>query len=153
MPRRVWIELPPWKRQWKALDAAATLAREGNVDAAVSKTQQVLSENPNHRRARMLLRQLSRQQADVTGKELGLSKLKAAYQMPVTLSFVNASLLQVFESLKQASGLNYMIERDVKPDLRVTLSVTNKPVEDIIRLILATNQLERRVLDGDTQLI
>jgi general secretion pathway protein D len=46
-----------------------------------------------------------------------------------------------------------MIERDVKPDIRVTLAVTNKPIEDIIRLLLATNQLERRVLDGDTLLI
>lgn len=142
------------ERHWKALDAASASLREGKLDDAVAKTQQVLSENPNHRRARPMLRQLMRQQADATGKELGLyPKLKTAYRTPVTLSFVNASLLQVFESLKQASGLNYMIERDVKPDLRVTLSVANKPVEDIVRLILATNQLERRILDGDTLLI
>ena len=142
------------ERHWKALDAAAALAREGKVDSAVSKAQQVLSEAPNNRRAAMLVRQLLRQQADLSGKELGLyPKLKAAYRVPVSLSFTNASLLQVFEALKQASGLNYMIERDVKPDLRVTLSVTNKPVEDIVRLLLATNQLERRVLDDDTLLI
>ena len=142
------------ERHGKALDAAATAAKEGSLDGAISKTQQVLSENPNHRRAKAQLRQLLRQQADVTGKELGIyPKLKAAYRVPVTLSFTNATLLQVFEALKQASGLNYMIERDVKPDLRVTLSVTNKPVEDIVRLLLATNQLERRVLDGDTLLI
>jgi len=142
------------ERHGKMLDAAAATAKEGNLDSAIAKTQQVLSENPNQRRARPLLRQLMRQQADATGKELGIyPKLKAAYRVPVTLSFTNASLLQVFEALKQASGLNYMIERDVKPDLRVTLSVTNKPVEDIVRLLLATNQLERRVLDGDTLLI
>jgi general secretion pathway protein D len=142
------------ERHWKTLDAAVVEAKEGNLDGAIAKTQQVLSENPNQRRARPLLRQWLRQQADVTGKELGIyPKLKAAYRVPVTLSFTNASLLQVFEALKQASGLNYLIERDVKPDLRVTISVTNKPVEDIVRLLLATNQLERRVLDGDTLLI
>ena len=142
------------ERHGKMLDAATVAAKEGNLESAISKAQQVLSENPNQRRARPLLRQLMRQQADVTGKELGIyPKLRAAYRVPVTLSFTNASLLQVFEALKQASGLNYMIERDVKPDLRVTLSVTNKPVEDIVRLLLATNQLERRVLDGDTLLI
>ncbi len=142
------------ERHWKALDAAAELARSGSIDAAVSKTQQVVSENPNHRRAAFQLRQLMRQQADTTGKELGIyPKLKAAYRVPVSLSFTNASLLQVFEALKQASGLNYMIERDVRPDLRVTLSVANKPVADIVRLLLATNQLESRVLDDDTLLI
>ena len=150
------------ERHWKLLDAAAVLVKEtpkdgnkeANLASAIAKTQQVLSEDPNQRRAKALLRQLLRQQADVSGKELGLyPKLKAAYRVPVTLSFTNASLLQVFEALKQASGLNYMIERDVKPDLRVTLSVANKPVEDIVRLLLATNQLERRVLDDDTLLI
>ncbi|MEP7296804.1 MAG: secretin N-terminal domain-containing protein [Burkholderiales bacterium] len=142
------------ERHGRMLDAATASAKDGDLQSAISKTQQVLSENPNQRRARPMLRQFQRQQADVTGKELGIyPKLKAAYRVPVSLSFTNASLLQVFEALRQASGLNYMIERDVKPDLRVTLSVTNKPVEDIVRLLLATNQLERRVLDDDTLLI
>jgi len=96
----------------------------------------------------------SRQQAERTGKELGIyPKLKAAYRTPVSLSFSNASLQQVFEALKQASGLNYVFDRDVRTDARVTLSVTAKPVEDILRLLLATNQLDRRVLDDDTLLI
>ena len=142
------------RRHGAAIDQAAALAREGQLDAAINKVRQVLSDNSNHRRAGLALRQLMRQQADATGKELGLyPKLKAAYQVPVSLSFNGATLLQVFEALKQASGLNYMIERDVRPDLRVTLSVHNKPVEDIVRLLLATNQLERRVLDDDTLLI
>ena len=144
------------ERHWKMLEAAAAHAKTGvqGVALAVPKVQQVLSEDPTHRRAAQLLRQLLRQQADTSGKELGLyPKLRAAYRVPVSLSFNNASLIQVFEALKQASGLNYMIERDVRPDLRVTLAVNNKPVEDIVRLLLATNQLERRVLDDDTLLI
>src|ERR1700712_3390484 len=123
------------QRHWTMLDAATATGKEGDLEGAISKVRQVLSENPNQRRAKPLLQQLLRQQADTTGKELGIyPKLKAAYRVPVTLSFTNASLLQVFEALKQASGLNYLIERDVRPDLKVTLSVTNKPVEDIIRL-------------------
>ena len=142
------------ERHWKAIDAAAGLAKAGDLDGGISKTQQVVSESPNNRRAVAQLRQLLRQQADASGKELGIyPRLKAAYRVPVTLSFNNASLLQVFEALKLASGLNYLIERDVKPDLRVTMSVTKKPVEDILRLILATNGLEKRVLDDDTLLI
>jgi len=142
------------ERQAKALDGAEAAAKDGKLADALARTQLVLSENPNLRRARSLQRQLLRQQADASGKELGIyPKLRAAYRVPVSLTFTNASLLQVFEALKQASGLNYMIERDVKSDLRVTMAVTNKPVEDIVRLLLATNQLERRVLDDDTILI
>jgi general secretion pathway protein D len=142
------------QRHWNALEASLALSRKGDFDAAISKTQQVLSENPNHARAANLLKQLMRQQADRTGKELGLyPKLKAAYRTPVSLSFSNASLLQVFEALKLASGLNYMLDKDVKSDARVTISVAAKPVQDVLRLLLATNQLEQRVLDEDTLLI
>ena len=142
------------ERNWSALDAAAALGREGHVSEAVTKTQQVLSENPTHRRAAIQLRQLLRQQADTTGKDLGIyPKLKASYRAPVTISFTNATLLQIFDVLKQASGLNYVLDKDIKQDTRVTINVTNKPVEDVLRLVLATNQLERRILDEDTLLI
>jgi len=142
------------QRHWTVLEASAALARQGNVDAALAKVQQVLSEDSTHRRAIQLQQRLMRQSADKTGKELGIyPKLKEAYRKPVTLSFTGATLQQVFDSLKQASGLNYILDKDVRMDQRVTLAVTNKPVEDILRLLLATNQLERRVLDEDTLLI
>jgi len=142
------------QRHWSALQAAQALAKQGDFDSAISKTQQVLSENPNHARAASILKQFMRQQADRTGKELGVyPRLKAAYRAPVSLTFTNASLLQVFEALKLASGLNYVLDKDVRPDARVTLSVTAKPVEDVLRLLLATNQLDKRVLDEDTLLI
>lgn len=142
------------ERHWAALEQIQKLARAGQVDEAIDKTRQVLSENPNHARAQAQLKQLMRLQADKTGRELGIyPKLKAAYRSPVTLSFTGATLQQVFDSLKAASGLNYVFDKDVRNDLRVTLSVANKPVEDILRLLMATHQLEKRVLDEDTLLI
>lgn len=142
------------QRQWAALEAALAQARTSDVDGAISKVQQVLSENPSHARAAALLKALLRQQADRNGRELGLyPKLKAAYRKPVSLSFSGATLQQVFDALKQASGLNYVLDKEVRLDQRVNLSVTSKPVEDILRLLMATNQLERRVLDEDTLLI
>lgn len=142
------------QRHWAALEQGVALARKGDFDSAITKTQHVLAENPKHSRATNMLKQLMRQQADRTGKELGLyPSLKAAYRKPVSLSFSGASLLQVFEALKLASGLNYVFDKDVRSDARITISVSAKPVEDVLRLVLATNQLERRILDEDTLLI
>ena len=142
------------RRHQKLLDTARNQAQASDLEGALSKVHQVLSENPNNRMALALQRKLQRQQADATGKELGIyPKLNAVYRKPVSLSFNAVSLKQVFEALKLASGLNYMLDKDVQSDARVTISVTNKPVEDVLRLILASNQLERRVLDGDTLLI
>ncbi len=140
--------------QGAALDAASAHAAQGDLQGALSSVREVLSSNPDHVRAATMLRQLSRQQAEATGRTLGIyPRLRDAYRLPASLSFSNATLQQAFDSLKSASGINYIFDRDVRADARVTLSVTNKPVEDILRLLLATNQLEQRVLDEDTLLI
>lgn len=142
------------QRQWVALDRAAQLAQSGDPAQAVAAVQAVLSEAPRHVRATAMQRTLLRRQADADGRDLGLyPKLKAAYRKPVTLSFHGASLQQVFDALKQAAGINYVFDKDVRTDARVTLAVKDKPIEDILRLLLATNQLERRVLDEDSLLI
>ena len=142
------------QRHTRVLDEALAASDRGEWDLAVSKTRLILSENPLHRRASALLKRLMRQQADATGKELGVyPQLKSVYRKPVSMSFTGASLRQVFESLKLASGLNYVFDKDVQQESRVTLAFTDKPVEDVLRLILATNQLNYRVLDGDTLLV
>lgn len=147
-------ELEAAQRHAKLLDAATAMAERDDFDGAISKTRQVLSENPTHRRASSSLKRLMRQHAEATGKELGIyPQLKTSYRTPVSMSFTNANLRQVFEALKLASGLNYLFDKDVPADGRVTMSFTDKPVEDVLRLILATNQLAYRVLDGDTLLI
>lgn len=142
------------RRHWQMLDAAEKLAAQTLLDEALAQARQVLAEQPQHRRASLLQRQWQRLQADLSGRESGVHpKLQSTYRKPVSLSFSNATLLQVFEALKLASGLNFMFDREVRSDQRVTISVSQKSVEDVLRLLLATNQLDKRVLDEDTVLI
>lgn len=142
------------KRLATMLDEAERLGKVNRDQAALGIVRQVLSEVPTHRRAQLLYRQLQRSVADTSGKELGIyPKLRQSFRRPVSLTLTNASLIQTFEALKQTSGLNFMFDREVKQDLRVTLSVAGKSVEDVLRLILVTNQLDKRILDEDTLLI
>lgn len=67
---------------------------------------------------------------------------RAALGKPVALEFRDASLKSVFEVLSRSSGLNFVFDKDVRGDLKVTIFVRNSPLEDILRLILGTNQLE-----------
>jgi general secretion pathway protein D len=142
------------RRHKAALDAAEDLAKKDDLAGALSRIEQVLSEHPQHRRAASLFRQLSRQQADASGREMGLyPRLQGRFRKPVAMALNNATLLQAFEVLKLASGLNFIMDREVKSESRTTVHVKDKPVEDVLRLLLATNQLESRVLDQDTVLI
>lgn len=147
-------EVEASRRHEKLVLKAENHANQEQYDEAIATVQQVLSENPQSRKAANLLKRLMRLNAEKTGKELGIyPKLNSIYRSSVSLSFSSATLKQVFESLKLASGLNYVFDKDVPTENRVTLSVTEKPVEDVLRLILATNQLTYRILDGDSLLI
>lgn len=79
--------------------------------------------------------------------------VKAALAKPVVLEFRDATLKSVFEVLSRSSGLNFVFDKDVKGDTKITFFVRNSPLEDILRLILTTNQLERRQLNDNSFLI
>src|SRR5205823_3437417 len=51
------------------------------------------------------------------------------------------------------TGLNFVYDREVPTDLRVTVFVRDTAVEEVLRFVLVTNQLDRRVLNENTILI
>lgn len=136
------------------LDQGQKAAQAGDFAGATEIAAGVLREDPLDRRAQSLARAWSAQARIVAGAKDGpFPKLRAAYRKPVSLMFRDASLTQVFESLKQASGINFIFDKDVRSDSRLTIGVTNKPLEDVIRVILAGQRLVSRTLDDDTLLI
>jgi len=59
----------------------------------------------------------------------------------------------VLEVVSRQSGLNFVFDRDVRPDLRTTVFVRDTPIDEAIRMVLLTSQLEQRVLNESTILI
>ena len=138
-------------RRHRALVAeAADLQRKGNLAAAQAKTREVLSENGNHREAQQLLRRLEERSMRAAVTERTLS---GALRRPVSLNFRDASIRNVLDVLSRQSGLNFIFDRDVRADVRTTISVRNTSLDDALRFILVTNQLERKVLNENTVLV
>ena len=71
----------------------------------------------------------------------------------ITIEFRDTPVRQVFEVLSRTSGLNFVFDRDVRADLRATVFLRNTTIQDAMNLVLLTNQLDQRVLDGNTVLI
>ena len=139
------------RRQQRRLDEAEAALTQGNRDEAEQRLRQVLAENPAHVRAQALRRQLDEQPG---GKaEPAEPVLKARLRKPVTLDFREANLKSVFDALSRSTGINFVFDRDVKPDIKVTLSISNLSVEDVIGVLTITNQLERKTLNDNTVLI
>ncbi len=72
---------------------------------------------------------------------------------PVTLQFRDANLRMVFEALSRTTGLNVIMDRDVRADLKTTIFVKDAALEDTVDLILLQSQLEKRSLNANTLFI
>ncbi|WP_417067565.1 secretin N-terminal domain-containing protein [Niveibacterium terrae] len=125
--------------------------KRGGLDAAQSRLRLVLTENPDNEAARALQRNIEGWRG--TPKLSGEARLAAALHKPVSIEFRDAQLREIFEVLSRSSGLNFVLDRDVRGDQRTTIFLRNATVADALSLTLATNQLERRVLDEHSVLI
>jgi general secretion pathway protein D len=110
----------------------------------------VLAENPAQRDARQLQRQIEEK---TTKPAVALLQLRSSVTKPISLELKDVPLRTVFDVIARAAGLNFLFDKDVRADQRTTIVVRDAQVEDVIKLILATNQLEQKVLNETTALI
>jgi len=124
--------------------------KRGELDTALNKAKEVLQANPTQRDARAIVRKVEEQKMKA---EQTSAQLAAALKDTITIELRDAPVRTVFELLSKKSGLNFVYDRDVPPDLRVTVFVKDTTIEEVIRFVLVTSQLERRVLNPNTVLI
>ena len=124
--------------------------KRGELDTALNKAKEVLQANPTQRDARAIARRVEEQKMKA---EQTSAQLAAALKDTITIELRDAPVRTVFELLSKKSGLNFVYDRDVPPDLRVTVFVKDTTIEEVIRFVLVTSQLERRVLNPNTVLI
>lgn len=129
--------------------SAEKLLKAGKVEEAQELARSVLAENPKHELALKISRAVEAQ-AQTQNSAPGLG---AAFKKPITLEFRDANLKAIFEVISRATQINFIFDRDVRPDLKSTIFVKNTTIEDVINLLMATNQLEKRVLNENTVLI
>ncbi len=110
----------------------------------------VLAENPAQREARQLQRLIEEK---TTKPAVASLQLKSSVTKPISLELKDVPLRTMFDVIARAANLNFLFDKDVRADLKTTIVVRDAQVEDVIRLILATNQLEQKVLNETTALI
>lgn len=130
---------------------ARTDLQKGEVEAARSKLRSVLAREPGQAEAQALMKQVE----DKSGKTQGAEfpKLAAIYRRPVTMQFRDAAVRTIFDALSRQSGLNFVFDKDVRTDSRLTIFATDTPISDILDMLLKTGQLAKKVLNDNTLLI
>lgn len=71
----------------------------------------------------------------------------------VSLQLRDANLRAALEGLSRGTGLNIVIDSDVRRDLKVSLHVQDAPLGDVIDMLLLQNQLARRSINANALLV
>jgi len=138
-------------RRHRALVAEADkLAKAEKYREARDALAPVLTENPAQREARQLQRLIEEK---MSKPAVASFQLRSSVTKPISLELKDVPLRTVFDVLARAANLNFLFDKDVRADQRTTVVVRDAHVEDVIRLILATNQLAQKVLNETTALI
>jgi general secretion pathway protein D len=126
---------------------ARKLYEKEEFDAARAALKPIFLENSKNSQAVMLLRQIDEQQNKVQMSEPSLIR---KFKKPVSLQFRDANVKMVFEALSRTTGINVLLDKDIRPDIKTSIFVKDVSVEDAIDLILMQSQLEKKILSDNT---
>ena len=143
------VELDRADRHQQLLSEAARAFEAGRIAQANAKVREVLTEAPGLPAARALQQRIGASLPE----PLPPDALGAAFQKRLTLEFRDAPLRSVFESIGRTSGVNFVFDREVRPDAKITIFLRDVTLDEAMRVILATQQLDRKLLNDSSLLI
>lgn len=142
-------EIARQQRQRAMIDSSRAAFQAGEMDRASSLLRPLLMEAPDFQGARDLMREIEASRGVVQVAE---PILQSTFK-PINLEFRDTNIRMAFEIFARTTGISFIFDKDVRPDLRTTVFLRNALVEDAIDLILQTCQLQKKVLNANTVLI
>jgi len=138
------------RRHIAKVDAAKALLDRGEVAKAETLVRAILQENPQQSHARQLISEIN---SRLSRPEVTHLALESAFKKNVTMEFKDTDLKSVFELMSRTAGINFVFDKDIRQDTKISIFVRNNTIEDILKLILTTNQIAYKVLNSNSLLI
>ncbi|WP_439821089.1 secretin N-terminal domain-containing protein [Pseudomonas sp. HLG18] len=132
------------------LELARGDLRRGDIYGADRQVKQILELDPKNDGALELQGNIRLVQSR---NVIQYPQLRTRLDRPVTLEFRDANLKTIFEVLSQVAGLNFIFDKDLRPDMKATIFVRDVRIEDAVQLLLQQNQLHQKVVNENTLLI
>lgn len=121
-----------------------------DVKEAQKALARILTHDPTNQEAKLLQAELS---AQAETPALAKAKLRLKEERIALLEFREAPLSMVFEALSRTSGINFVLDKDVKGDAKTSLFVKDLLVESALSLVLAQHGLDKKFVSDNTLLI
>ncbi len=132
------------------LQRADDMLAKQDWEGAQLLARTVLAEDSSNRSARALFEQIEQKRMD---KVVNPPHIRSAFKRPISLEFKDVSIKSVFEFISQAAAINFTYDQELRGDQRTSVFLRNTPIEEAIDVILASNQLGKKVLNDNTLLI
>jgi general secretion pathway protein D len=140
-------------RNLQLLQEGETYLKDGRLPAAQERAARVLAEEPDNKRAVQLRKAVLDAKLALEVERDRVREARSVMGSPVSLQFRDATIRTVFEALSMSTGLNILLDREVKLDTRVSVFVKDVAVEDAIDLVLMQNNLEKRITNSNTMVV
>lgn len=136
------------RRQFDTINQARDLLSKGLRERAQIVIESGLKDSPSNSELIAMQRQI-----ELEDKQSELTAIHLAETRPISLDFKDANLRMVLDLITRNSGINFVLDKDLRQDLRSTVFLKNTPIEDALELITTTNQLAYKILNPTTILI
>lgn len=123
---------------------------QAKLDAAHTIVRKVLMENPKQQDALLLAHDI-KEKRGLTRSEP--PKLKPPFEKPVSLELRDANIKVVFEALSRSTGINFILDKDIRPDTKATVFIKQAKIEDAIDMVLSSNGLQKKALSETSALV
>lgn len=132
------------------LHQAQAALHRGDLETAEKQLNAILALDPRYADGQALRKEIESQRARAPSP---YPQLRTRFARPVSLEFRDANLKMILDVLSRATGINFILDKEVKADIKATIFVRQVAVEDALELLLTQSQLEKKVVNENTVLI
>src|SRR5210317_145258 len=133
----------------KLAEEAALFWGKRNIPPARKAIEKSLKLDPQNARALAIKDLIARDQKKISMDGI---ELDVASEEPMTLSFKDADIKEVFGILSQLSGINFIFDEEIR-DQSISVLLEKASFLQAMELILQMNALDKKVLNGKTIII
>lgn len=131
------------------IEDARILLDKQDEFGAERRLRQVLTEDSHNVDAQTLLMQIIKKRE---ARRLVAPVLKTNGSA-VTLEFREAPVRMVFDAISRTTGINFIFDKDITPDQKITIFLKAAPLADVLDSLLTANQLNKKILNENTVVI
>jgi general secretion pathway protein D len=138
------------RRHPAMIEEAKVLLSKNDEFGAEKRVRHVLMENPRNQDALEIYTGILKKRED---KKALVPILKTIKDKPISLEFRDANLKMVFEALSKSTGINFILDKDIREQQKTTVFIKSAPLQDVLDSLLVANQLQKKIINENTVVI